>query len=202
MFKNYNNSKRASLLSVGLILSIWIALMGCGSYFLLLYDNKPGLPGNPPPIWPVSVDRESNVFTAVMFVHPQCSCSRASIGELSKLMASYASLLRSKVIFLDADSDLSENGSWLAASAIPGVMSIRDIDSKFAKIFRVQTSGHILLYNQEGRLVFSGGITASRGHWGDNTGSQAIGEILEKKVAVVNHTAIFGCNLFTQEKAS
>ncbi len=36
------------------------------------------------------------------------------------------------------------------------------------------TSGQVLLYDPSGRLAFSGGITAARGHVGDNAGSDAI----------------------------
>ena len=36
--------------------------------------------------------------------------------------------------------------------------------------FGAETSGQTLLYDRDGRLLFSGGTTGSRGHDGDNAG--------------------------------
>jgi glyoxylase-like metal-dependent hydrolase (beta-lactamase superfamily II) len=39
------------------------------------------------------------------------------------------------------------------------------------------TSGHVLVYDRSGKLLFSGGIAGARGQEGDNTGSAAASEL-------------------------
>jgi hypothetical protein len=51
------------------------------------------------------------------------------------------------------------------------------------------------LYAPTGKLLFSGGITASRGHEGDNVGRSAIVSFILNGHAPVNHTPVFGCSL-------
>ena len=80
------------------------------------------------------------------------------------------------VVLRPADVDQMWFQTDLVSSAwqIPGVTVVSDHDGRKAQNFGVSTSGHSLLYAADGRLVFSGGITASRGHAGDNDGSDAI----------------------------
>jgi hypothetical protein len=59
---------------------------------------------------------------------------------------------------------------WNSATNIPGIRVIRDQGGRKAHRFDVEGSGHVLLYAPSGKLLFSGGITASRGGEGDNAG--------------------------------
>jgi hypothetical protein len=71
-----------------------------------------------------------------------------------------------------------------------------DIDGIAAKRFGAATSGHVIVYDPSGSLVFEGGITAGRGHQGDNTGQIAIIDIVEGRIPTVNHMPVFGCEIF------
>jgi hypothetical protein len=53
----------------------------------------------------------------------------------------------------------------------------------------------VILYDAAGRLRFSGGITAARGHAGDNLGRSAIVELLEGDSPTATATPVFGCSL-------
>jgi len=48
-------------------------------------------------------------------------------------------------------------------------------------------------------LVFSGGITQSRGHAGDNAGENAIISLINTRAADQAKTPVFGCSL-TEKK--
>jgi hypothetical protein len=61
--------------------------------------------------------------------------------------------------------------------------------------FGVETSGHVLLYDAAGKLMFSGGITPSRGHSGDNTGRDAVVRLLRHGGVERTKTPVFGCSL-------
>lgn len=65
-----------------------------------------------------------------------------------------------------------------------------------ANRFHAATSGQTLLYDAAGRLLFSGGITGSRGHSGDNAGQTAIVSLVNSGAAELTETSVFGCPLF------
>jgi hypothetical protein len=65
--------------------------------------------------------------------------------------------------------------------------------------FGAQTSGLTLLFNEQGECLFSGGITASRGHAGDNIGRQAIVSCLANQRPQTNRAPTFGCALFADK---
>ena len=83
---------------------------------------------------------------------------------------------------------------WLNAAAIPGVAVIEDDGGEIA-LFSAATSGETILYDSHGRLLFHGGITASRGHEGDNQGRDAIVSLLTNKALAQAGSLVFGCPL-------
>lgn len=70
-----------------------------------------------------------------------------------------------------------------------------DPDGVEARRFGAETSGHTLLFGADGHLLFSGGITASRGHSGDNDGENAIVALLNHQIPALTRTLVFGCSL-------
>jgi hypothetical protein len=67
-----------------------------------------------------------------------------------------------------------------------------------ARRFGSSTSGQVMLYN--GQLLFSGGITASRGHSGENDGRSVIIALPTEGQAATNERPVFGCRLFGKAK--
>ena len=89
---------------------------------------------------------------------------------------------------------------WASAAAIPGVTPVRDDGGVEAGRFHAATSGHTVLYDAAGSLLFSGGITSARGHAGDNAGRTAIVSLLTSSEAELRGTPVFGCPLFAQNE--
>jgi hypothetical protein len=136
-----------------------------------------------------------------MLVHPHCPCSRASIGELAAIMAHSQGRLRAYVLFLKPagfSDGWEKTDLWESAVSIPGVYAITDERGDEARHFHAATSGQTLLYDKDGQLLFSGGITASRGHFGDNAGRSAIVSLVNAGSAEEVDTAVFGCPLFNE----
>jgi hypothetical protein len=134
-----------------------------------------------------------------MLAHPHCPCTRASIGELASIMAHSQGRLTAYVLFLKPQvfsEDWEKTDLWQSAATIPGVTVIPDDDGREARLFRAVTSGQVVLYHSEGRLLFSGGITSSRGHSGDNAGQSSIVSLVNAGVPVRTETFVFGCPLF------
>ena len=71
-----------------------------------------------------------------------------------------------------------------------------DDEGTEANRFHAATSGQTLLYDAAGSLLFSGGITGSRGHSGDNAGQTAIVSLVNSGAPRLTETSVFGCPLF------
>jgi hypothetical protein len=137
--------------------------------------------------------------TLVMFAHPQCPCTAASLRELALLLARTEQSIEAHVVFLTPESATADWHSaplWKQAAFIPGVVVHEDCGGQIAARFGVSTSGHVLLYDRHGIRVFSGGITAARGHDGDNTGYDALSSLLRGDAPRVAQTPVYGCSLF------
>jgi hypothetical protein len=136
-------------------------------------------------------------------VHPHCPCSRATIGELAELMTHCQGRLGTTVLVLQP-AGMSDawvhTDLWSSAAAIPGVTVLADGEGREARRFGAATSGQSLLYSTDGRLLFAGGITESRGHSGDNAGRTAIESLVlgPETRATREHAAtpVYGCPLF------
>lgn len=180
---------------------LWLFAVSSGLWVLWSYANTPGAGARPPQRWPADsqIQRAPDRATLVMLVHPQCPCSRASIGELAALMAQTRGRVTAYVLFLKPpgfSKDWEKTDLWQSAASIPGVNVITDDGGAEAQRFHAATSGQTVLYDASGRLLFGGGITGSRGHPGDNAGRSAIVSLVNTGVAERTETVVFGCPLF------
>ncbi len=183
----------------------WMACVAFGAIRLWKYEAATGDSARAPLICPAEapIVRTSGLPTLVLLLHPHCPCSRATIGELAKLMTNCNRRLVATVLVLhpagmpDAwvHTDL-----WSSAAAIPGVTVLADKEGAQARRFGAATSGQALLYSTDGRLLFAGGITESRGHSGDNAGRSAIESLVLGTQAHIGTrlamTPVYGCSLF------
>jgi hypothetical protein len=130
-----------------------------------------------------------------MLAHPQCPCTRASIGELAIAAAQAAGRLDIYVVFLESPAFELESDLWRSALAIPNTKVIADPDGAEIQRFGVKASGHTLVYDAAGRLAFSGGVVSARGHAGANRGREAIVELALHNRSSVESSPVFGCAL-------
>jgi hypothetical protein len=91
--------------------------------------------------------------------------------------------------------DWTESDLWWGASRIPGVSAVDDLGGAEMQRFGTLTSGETLLYDSSGRLLFRGGITAARGHSGDNYGRDAVIALINEHISHALMTPVFGCSL-------
>jgi hypothetical protein len=99
----------------------------------------------------------------------------------------------------DFSTEWEKSDLWTNAASIPGVQVMQDDGGVEAQRFRSLTSGQTVLYDKNGKLLFSGGMTAARGHEGDNAGRSAIVSILNEGKSELVNTPVFGCALFAEE---
>lgn len=179
---------------------VWIGTIVFGSKALLSYETTPGRIGAVPSSWPTasSIVRSHDASSLIVLAHPHCPCTKATVHELAQILAQAHGTIRAYVLYLkpqNSTDDWNDTALLRSAAAILGVAVLPDIDGREAKLFGVETSGHALLFNPQGELLFSGGITASRGHEGDNAGESAIIALANNHTVTHSRTPVFGCPL-------
>ncbi len=184
----------------GVAIALWAASVALGMVLLWRYKLAPTEPNAAPERWPASslVARVPGVPTLVMTVHPRCSCSRASLGELARLMTDAHDAVRAVVLFVRPDGEpegWERTDTWQRAGEIPGVVVQADVGGAESRRFGATVSGYSLLYDGAGTLLFHGGITGARGHEGDNAGRRRIVSLLRHGQADRADSPTFGCDL-------
>ncbi len=166
------------------MLALWAAIAIAGICGLASYAGRAGASAAPPAsdaagagsVTGTPIDGRHRLL---LFVHPKCPCSRATIEALDRIVARAGSRLSTTVWFW-CDPDAKDAETWVrgelwdAAAAIPGVEVRADAGGAAAQRFDAKTSGQCILYSPAGELEFSGGITPARGHCGDDAGTDAI----------------------------
>ena len=196
------SSSRRRLIAAASVFAVvlWSAAVVAGIQRMWSYENTPGGRLSVPAHWPgsslVSVDRER--ATLMMFVHPLCVCTRASLIELREALdamdrapAVWIVLLSPKGIVQDWQEHIA-----VIAQRIPEAKIVTDVEGTMADMFGASTSGHVVVYDPHGELTFSGGITEGRGHVGDNESRRHLIAALHGGDRAHDHEhPIFGCGL-------
>ncbi|MGA8594201.1 MAG: hypothetical protein WB676_05595 [Bryobacteraceae bacterium] len=186
------------------VLVVWAGFVSFGLYGLLRYSFEPGSKATAPRTWPAGTRVPlSHVATLIVAVHPRCACTRATLGELEIILAQCAGHVAANILmYRPANSAIGWADTDLRSRAfeIPGLKVVDDSGGVEANRFGALTSGQVLLYSAAGSLLFEGGITASRGHSGDNTGRDAIIVLLRHEPIGISSTPVFGCSLREQSR--
>jgi hypothetical protein len=195
------------LSKVPCIFAVWATVVAGGVITLARHGATPGKAaaaeigaGIPKPITAAAGN-----MTLLMFLHPKCPCSRASVEELSVLMDRCGDHMQASVIAYQpagASPDWSRTATITDASRIPGVTVCFDTDAVVARRYGAQTSGQVFLFDQTGKLRFEGGITAGRGHTGDNDGLAMVTGIVTGRIdpaTPLTDGPVFGCPIFSSD---
>ncbi len=178
----------------------WALALVFGSALMLRYAYTPGAMTTPPVCWPAESRAVLSPapYTLLIFVHPHCPCTRATIAELDRLMTLGHHRLQAQVWFAipeGQDERWGKTELWRSAERIPGVTVIADRAGVEAERFHAATSGEAILYDSKGALAFYGGITRARGHAGDNAGSDIIRARVRNEPIEQRTVPVFGCSL-------
>jgi hypothetical protein len=190
-----------------LVLTVaWAIGVGVGFSALFSYASRPGSDSRAPVQWPADsgLHRGADRATLIVFVHPRCTCSRATLVELGHTLERTRDKLAATVVFVrphGAPAGWDVTSYQALVARMPGVASTIDTDAVEAGRFGAATSGATLLYTRDGRLAFTGGLTAERGHEGDSFGQERIVALLTTGKADRAESPVFGCAL-DDEKSS
>lgn len=184
-------------LAIWALASAWLLLAFVGLFVVALADVVPDGASHLAR-WPASsgLSLSSTRATLLVFIHPQCPCSTATLAELEHLVAHDTGRLDVQiVVFLpeDAPDGWRETAVVKEARAIPGAHLVFDVGGREGQRFGATTSGQALLFEPGGEIVFRGGITVSRGHQGESDGRNAIEAIVAGRSPLLRETSVFGC---------
>jgi hypothetical protein len=171
---------------------------GFGS--LLSYQMRAGVPAAANDRWPsgVKLVLDPQHFNLVMFAHPKCPCTDASLEELKIVMTQGRGEITPTICFFDPaglPADWAQTSLVRAARQIPGLNVVIDLNGSISEKFGAMTSGQVLMFDGRGRRVFAGGITGSRGHAGDNRGRTLVLALAHLESSEPAQTPVFGCSL-------
>jgi hypothetical protein len=190
---------------LSVLIALWVMTVAFGLHALMVYKGIPGTAGPTPETWPENelIALPAKKPLLVMFAHPRCPCTKASLGELELLAAQAKDRFEAVVLFYQPANESeawSKTASTDIARAIPGVRVVFDKEGDLAKRFGAETSGQTMVYAHNGKLLFSGGITGSRGHLGENQGFDMVLNLLRNESSLLPQktTEVFGCGLFDQ----
>ncbi len=182
------------------IIGLCTLILGVGLVGLFRYSYTPGKVYLTLGKWPLksNIQISESKPSLVVFLHPKCSCSRATVAELEELMIDLRTKVQVKVVFIrpkTRDIAWIKDDLWDDVSKIEGVDLVTDVGGQEAELFGAMTSGQTYLFDQGRRLIFQGGLTPSRGHRGTSEGKIFIRDWLSHKKLTNLITNVFGCGL-------
>jgi hypothetical protein len=203
------------------ILAVAALAIGMGWYQMFRFAATPGEQGAAPEQWPREIPspwpgnqatHSDPTPTLVVFIHPRCSCTPATLEQLDRILDQShvavriaLAVYRSKVVDEGVGAATNPPGDEHATS--PGLAEagllhrafkiVPDLNGELARRFGAATSGEIVLYAADGQRLFQGGITAERSHLGDSAGGAALRNALETGAAQNSAATVFGCPIFS-----
>lgn len=196
------------------VLLTCLAAVAGGTGLLVTHATTPGHRGTPPDQLPAELLTRLAAPPAtpllLLAAHPMCPCLPATLERWHALLASTAAgnTLTLRVLVLTPSAPPP---AWDAAAAaalrreLPAATTIDDRDGEIAQRLGLHTSGHLLLYGSDGTLRFDGGVTAGRGHRGDNPAARALARALAgagtRTTSPRETPDVFGCPLGTDSAA-
>jgi hypothetical protein len=184
---------------IAMAVAAWSLAAVAGVSIAVRYEKTATATAEPPAFWPedTSLERASDRATLLVFLHPRCPCSRATLDELAVALTHCQGQAETRAVFFGTRREQPESSRgdlWDRAVRIPGLVAVADSDGSEQRRFGARVSGEVFVYHRDGRLAFHGGVTGGRGHAGDNAGRAALEHVL-RHGAVDAAAPTFGCEL-------
>src|SRR4051812_11107369 len=144
--------ERYRAIFVAALLGVSVVSTGVGMHALIDFNEKPGLASAAPLRWPpeTALARQNGRTSLLVFLHPFCPCSGATLHGISKITEDFSSKRRPDITVVFAGMA----GARDTFGPIPGGTVVWDEDGREAQRFGVLKSGYTLLYSAAGDLLF------------------------------------------------
>jgi hypothetical protein len=184
---------------LAVLLTAWaIAVVGA-SGMLLRYEQTPGA-GDGGRRWPAGapITLDGRKLTVVVVVHPRCPCTRATLHAIRDLVEEYPDAAGFHFALFcpaNAGDEWTQSPNAQLAALVRGADLCKDTDGELCRLLGASTSGTVMVFDHSGANLFTGGVTPSRGHEGDNPGLDALRQLLSGEPLAVRSTPVFGCSI-------
>lgn len=205
--QNLTEKARASGKVTSGVANIWLVLWGMlvtvGLLWMTAYSMSPGAEAGSLFERPAdsAIPFSEDSPTLVAFLHPRCPCAMPSVAALGRLMARKHPIVVQPVFFTSG----AKPKEWVQADYWEQVLEfgahppVVDTDGEIARKFHVTTSGHVILFSVDGRVLYSGGITSGRVHEGDNMGLTKLNRVLEGVPVSDPSFPVYGCSIIKKQ---
>ena len=187
-----------------------LAMSVIGFIQLTDYSTRPGAFGESPrqlgdidltaTSWPAdSISDQKPIL--IVFYHPKCPCTSATVRVLERLHPRFNAVPQITAV---AYCPENEPESWIESRTTATLLSLDqtqiviDRGGRLSEKFGAHVSGHILLYDVNGNLNFSGGITPYRGHEGDCPSSLDLLDRVNSPGDKCKQWPVFGCGIVVE----
>jgi hypothetical protein len=175
-------------------IGLWLAVIAVGFGVWDAYEATPGGAG------PAAAEdhRPTGRPSLVVYAHPRCPCTRATLAELAEVLATVPPGVAVEVVFVrpaGTPARWERTESWDAAARLPGARVRSDVGGAEARRAGAETSGHVVARDATGKVGFRGGVTRARGRFGDSPGRRAVEAVLAGRSPEVGEAPVFGCPL-------
>lgn len=194
--RSFSIRPRAGQALVAAACALWLGGAAFGAWRLWSFESTPGAVGMTPLTWPreSAIKPETGRATLLMFVHPECSCTHASIAELENILSSSHGRIGARIVMTQVNG-LKPDATAELGARLTGTPIVNDALGLESRRYGALTSGYTVVYDADGALRFSGGITSARGHAGDNMGHRAaVAALLQPSIRHATHE-VYGCPL-------
>jgi hypothetical protein len=183
---------------------LWVGTVAAAYRATRRFETTPGQAATAPARWPSksAIARGAGEWSLVMLVHPQCSCSRASVQELQAVLEKAPAAVKTYVLVYrppEAGKDWEKTQVVENARKLRRARVLIDQNGREADLFGGFTSGQTFVYDDRGALRFAGGITSLRGHAGLNRGRADVIDIVRSGSGAGTHP-VFGCAIAKSEE--
>lgn len=181
----------------------WGVVLVCGLCLQAAYDSRPGDELPTARHWPAAsqLSPPTTRPALLVFVHAHCPCTAASLAELRECLDRMRVQAGITIVLpqpRQASANFCDEAQARLQAAWPEARVVVDRCGTETRLFRITTSGHLLVYDSAGQLRFSGGITIARGRRGDNPGLKSLAAALGSRPEPSPASAafpVFGCPL-------
>lgn len=197
------DKQRLALPFVGFL---WLVGIVVGSVFMFQHEFTPGesrpAPASLPAKFRAITPEEGQNLTLFMAVHPDCPCTGSSLEQLDRFLTRYPTEARAVALFWvpkgeqGSNTQTTDGSYWKRLNKLNTVSTVVDPQGRMAEKLGSLVSGAVVAYDQNGSLVFQGGLTATRGHDGPSVGFDSLVALANQEATPeLCRTPSFGCSL-------
>lgn len=186
----------------------WLVVLAVAFSYLTLHEfsTADNAPQAMVTHWPSEsrIERGAGRPTLLLFLHPKCPCSRATLRELERVFANVpdnnesdnaTELFVVATVPADGADEWRDTVTVNAAERLPNASLFIDRSGVEAARFGATVSGQLMLFDADGQREFAGGVTPSRGHEGANPGADGLTALLRNETEERYDFPAFGCRL-------